>query len=302
MRIREMRRSHCHDLLGKEMVSFFMGESLRTRFSFEIAFQRLGGTVVCGSEAAKIFSSIAKGESVEDTFEVLCEYFIDRQGKNGEHNTCFVLRTDVEGDARRAAAVSAIPVINAGDGPGQHPTQALLDLYAIRNYHGKINGTKVALIGGLKDNRVVQSLAYLLGKYEDITMYFVSPKHLQIKQELKDHLQKHNVIFHEVTDIREVALEASVLYQTRTQTNAGTEDWNRADENNGLTIINKEVLNMIRTDAIIMHPLPCKNEIVRHEVDPDPRAIYIKSRNGKPSQVKGGLYIREALFKLILST
>ncbi len=300
MERRELIGNRSSILTGKEMVSFFVGESLRTRASFEIAFRRLGGEVVFGSEAARKFSSISKGETIEDTIIVLNEYLETTKKEHADDHRCvIVLRTDQEGDAEKAAKVSGVPIINAGDGPGQHPTQALLDLYAIQKHLGRINGISIAMIGDL-GSRAIHSLCYLLSKYQDIKMFLVSPKHLRLKEGLKKHLSEHHVKFEELEDVRQVAGLVDVFYQTRTQTNHGTKEWDRKDENHGFTIINKEVLSLAKERAVILHPLPCTTEIVRDEVDPDPRAIYIKTRGNKPSQVKGGLYIREALFKLIL--
>ena len=281
----------CNTLLvGKEMISLFVGESLRTRASFDIAMKRLGGTVPFESEAARKFSSMAKGESLEDTIAVLNEYGAD----------VIVLRHDEEGGAERAAAISSVPIINAGDGPGQHPTQALLDLYAIQKHRRKIDGISVAMIGGLAGNRAVCSLAYQLAEY-DVKIYFVSPEDKKIKPGIKEYLTSRGVWYAEVKDIREIAHLIDVYYQTRTQTNLGTEVWDRTDENHGFTAINKQVLDLARPDSIILHPLPCTDEIVRAEVDSDPRAVYIKSKNGKMSQVKGGLYIRMALLLIVIS-
>lgn len=281
----------CKTILdGKEMISLFVGESLRTRASFEIAMRRLGGIRTFGSEAARKFSSMAKGESLEDTIIVLNEYGAD----------VIVLRHDEEGGAERAVAVSEIPIINAGDGPGQHPTQALLDVYAIQRHRGCIDGYSVALIGGLAGNRAVCSLAYQLADYK-VKIYFVSPEDRKIKQGIKDYLVKHEVPFEEVIDLREIAHLVDVFYQTRTQLNLGDTAWDRTDKNHGFTVINKQILDSAKPDSIILHPLPCVNEIVRNEVDHDPRAVYIKTKNGKMSQVKGGLYIRMALLPLVIS-
>ena len=277
-------------LVGKEMISLFVGESLRTRASFDIAMKRLGGGITFESEAARKFSSMAKGESLEDTIAVLNEYGAD----------VIVLRHDEEGGAEKAAAISGVPIINAGDGPGQHPTQALLDLYAIQKHVSEIDGISIAMIGGLAGNRAVCSLVYQLAEY-DVNIYFVSPEDKKIKSGIKEYLSKRGIWHTEVKDIREIAHLIDVFYQTRTQTNLGTEVWDRTDENHGFTIIDKQVLDLAKSNSIILHHLPCTDEIVRAEVDSDPRAVYIKSKNGKMSQVKGGLYIRMALLLNVIS-
>lgn len=292
----KMERIHkdpyvCKRLLpGKEIVSLFVGESLRTRASFETAIRRLGGCVLFGSESARRFSSMAKGESLEDTITVLNEYGAD----------AIVLRHDQEGGAAVSAAISEIPIINAGDGPGQHPTQALLDLYTIKRYKPIIDGKKIAIIGGLEGNRAACSLVYLSGEY-NVTIYFVSPRDKRIKSGIKEYLQGRSVQFFETTDIREVVHEVDVFYQTRTQTNLGTVPWDRRDSSQGYTVIDKQVLNMAKPNSIIGHPLPCTDEIVREEVDSDPRAIYIKTKGDRISQVKCGLFIRMALLLIVIS-
>ncbi len=281
----------CNTLLdGKEAISLFVGESLRTRASFDIAMKRLGGTITFESEAARKFSSMAKGESLEDTIMVLNEYGAD----------VIVLRHDEEGGAEKAAAISEIPIINAGDGAGQHPTQALLDLYAIQKHKREIDGLSVAMMGGLAGNRAVCSLAYQLAEYK-VKVYFISPEDKQIKPGIKEHLAERGVWYAEVKDVREVAHLIDVFYQTRTQTNLGTEPWDRADKNHGFTIIDKQVLDLAKPDSIILHPLPCTSEIMRTEVDSDPRAVYLETKNGRMSQVKGGLYIRMALLLNVIS-
>lgn len=283
-----------NDLAGTEMFSMFDGESLRTRARFEIAMRRAGGRVVLVSEAIGQFSSLAKGESYEDMITVINE-FVSRPER-----TVIVLRSKEEGMVARSSMVSDIPVINAGDGPGQHPTQALLDLYAIQKHLGKIDGISVAMIGDLVGSRTIHSLAYLLGKYTGITIYFVSPEHLRIRADISEYLERHCVRFEELTDVRDIADKPDVFYQTRTQTNLGTKSWDRRDQKQGYTVIDASVLKKMKTDAIILHPLPCVDEIVRAEVDQDRRAVYIKTKGGRMSQVRGGLHITSALLKFIL--
>jgi len=277
-------------LIGKEMVSLFVGESLRTRARFEIAMRRLGGNVIFGTEAAKKFSSMAKGESLEDTITVLNEYGAD----------VIVLRHDEEGGAAQAASVSSIPIINAGDGPGQHPTQALLDIYTIKRYFGKIDGLEFAAVGDLPGSRTIHSLAYLLGKYKDIKIHFISPDDRRIGTNITEYLQRHNVSYTEGNDVRDVASKVDVFYQTRTQINLGSKAWDRHDRTQGCTIIDKEVLGLAKSSAIILHPLPCLDEIVRKEVDGDSRAVYIKTNGDRVSQVRCGLFITSALLKIII--
>ena len=287
-----MDKESLRELLSRmEMLSLFVQESTRTRASFEMAIQRLGGDVIFNSEAAGKLSSMGKGESLEDTVIALSEYGAD----------VIVLRHSEEGGAERAATVSDIPIINAGDGPGQHPTQALLDRRTIQKYFGRISGLEIALIGDVQGSRTIHSLAYILGKDPSVTIHFVAPDHLKVKPDITDYLTRHGVKFTRARDIRDVAAKVDVFYQTRTQTNLGTPAWDRTDRTNGLTVINKEVLDMAKPTAIIMHPLPCTDEIVRSEVDSDPRAVYIKTRGERMSQVRCGLFIRMALLLLVIS-
>src|SRR6266700_7284741 len=162
-------------LNGQVMAALFYEPSTRTRLSFEAAMLRLGGRTI-GTDNAREFSSAAKGETLEDTMRIVSGYA-----------DVIVLRHNEQGAARRAAAVSLVPVINAGDGPGQHPTQALLDLYTIRDEIGRLDGIRVAMVGDLANGRTVRSLAYLLSKYRDVTVWFVAPPQVAMRADLKAH-------------------------------------------------------------------------------------------------------------------
>jgi len=269
-------------LSGKRMITFFYEPSTRTRCSFEMAMNFLGGKIVFSTENAREFSSVAKGETVEDTMRVLSGYRPD----------VIVLRSDEEGMAKRAAEVSSVPIINAGDGMGQHPTQALLDLYTILKEIGKIDGISIAMVGDLARGRTVRSLAYLLGKFIDVRIYFISPEVVRIREDIKDYLKRHNVQFTEEHDLREVAPKADVIYQTRIQRERRTLR-ERLEKEKGFYIVNKEILDLMKKDAIIMHPLP-RNEEISPEVDGDSRAAYFR-------QAENGLYVRMALLKMILT-
>ena len=271
-------------LSGKRMVTLFYEPSTRTRASFEIAMDMLGGKVVFSTENARQFSSAAKGETLEDTIKILNKYLPD----------VIVLRYDEQGGAKRATEVSPAPIINAGDGTGQHPTQALLDLYTIQKEIGKISGTSIAMVGDLFRGRTVRSLSYLLAKFPKNKIYFISPETAKMKDDIKDYLKKHQVWFMEGNDLREVAPNVDVIYQTRTQKERGSLDnvlqSNKKTES--FCIVNKEVLDLMKKQAIIMHPLPRVDEITL-EVDQDPRAVYFR-------QAENGLYVRMALLKMIL--
>ena len=267
-------------LQRKIMATVFYEPSTRTRLSFESAMRKLGGEVIT-TENAREFSSAAKGEALEDTVRIVDSYA-----------DVIVLRHYESGAAERAASVSSVPIINAGDGPGQHPTQSLLDLYTIEKEIGHLVGLAIAMVGDLTNGRTVRSLCYLLAKYNDVKIYFVAPEMVKMKEDIKDYLREHNVTFVEESDLKAVAPKVDVIYQTRIQKERfgdRTEDYEKA---RGQYIIDKSILDIMRKDAIIMHPLPRVDEI-RPEVDADPRAAYFR-------QAKNGLYIRMALLKMVL--
>ena len=187
------------------MATLFYEPSTRTRFSFETAMHRLGGHVISTENAAE-FSSVAKGETLEDTVHIL----------NGYADVIVIRHYEV-GAAKRAAAISRAPIINAGDGAGQHPTQALLDLYTIRKEIGAIDGLKIAMVGDLAQGRTVRSLTYLLSKYQDVKIYFVAPTLLKMKDDILEHLREHRIWYAEETDLDKVLPEVDVVYQTRIQ-------------------------------------------------------------------------------------
>jgi aspartate carbamoyltransferase catalytic subunit len=259
---------------GKIMASLFYEESTRTRFSFESAMLRLGGSAI-STENARQFSSVSKGETLEDTIRIL----------NG-YADVIVMRHYEAGSARRAADISAVPVINAGDGTGQHPTQALLDLYTIEKELGHIDDLSIAVVGDLANGRTVRSLCYLLAKYRNIRITMVAPPVVRMRDDIKAYLVRHNVPFTEETDLRKIAPEVEVIYQTRIQKERfdNSEDYAAA---RGVYVVDRELLSLMRPNAIVMHPLPRVDEIAP-EVDDDPRAAYFR-------QAQNGLFIRMAL-------
>src|SRR5213082_3726165 len=181
LRSDEIKREPHHfigRLAGQVMAALFYEPSTRTRLSFEAAMLRLGGRTM-GTDNAREFSSAAKGETLEDTIRIVSGYA-----------DVIVLRHNEEGAARRAASVSSVPVINAGDGPGQHPTQALLDLYTIRDELGHVDGIRIAMVGDLANGRTVRSLTYLLSKFRDIRVWFVAPPAVAMRADLKAHLDE----------------------------------------------------------------------------------------------------------------
>ena len=273
-------RKYAKVLDGKIMASLFYESSTRTRFSFESAILRLGGSVIT-TENAREFSSASKGESLADSTKIM----------NG-YADVIVMRHYEAGSAARAAEVSTIPIINAGDGAGQHPTQALLDMYTIVDAFPKFDSLKVAMVGDLRYGRTVRSLSYLLTKYTNIELIFVSPSVCKMEADIKEYLDKNDVTWREETDLTQVAKEADCIYMTRVQ----KERFHSVDDYEAAAskyILTKEIVETMKKDAIIMHPLPRVDEIPP-EVDDDPRARYFQ-------QALNGLYIRMALLYLLLN-
>lgn len=262
------------------MICLFYEPSTRTRFSFEAAMLKLGGQILA-TENAKEFSSGAKGETLEDSIRVASEY-----------GDVIVIRHFDAGSAETSSKVSRVPVLNAGDGTGHHPTQALLDIYTIYKELGKIDNLSIALVGDLAHGRTVRSLANLMGKNcRNIQFYFVSPDNVKMNDDVKEMLESYGVSFEEHVDLKEVAKKVDVIYQTRIQ----RERFNSAVEYQkakGVYVIDEEILSVMKKDAIIMHPLPRVDEI-SYKVDKDPRAAYFR-------QAHNGLYVRMALLKVLL--
>jgi aspartate carbamoyltransferase catalytic subunit len=262
------------DYQNRILASLFYQPSTRTRFSFEAAMHRLGGRVL-STEHARAFSSEIEAEQVEDSIRII-----------GSYCDVIVIRHHETGGAARAAKVSPVPIINAGDGDGgQHPTQALLDLYTIYRER-PLDGLSVAFIGELDRGRTVRSLTYLLAKFERVKLYFVSPPELQMGDDILQYLDRHGVRYELESDIDRVLSEADVIYQTRIR----PERLPRARWQH--YAINSSVLQRVKPDAMIMHPLPRTVELDK-TVDDDPRALYFR-------QAANGLYVRMALFTMML--
>lgn len=264
------------------MATLFYEPSTRTRLSFESAMMRLGGQVVT-TESAREFSSAAKGETLEDTIRIVEGY-----------SDVIVIRHYESGSARRAAEVATVPIINAGDGPGQHPTQALLDIYTIQKEIGRLDNFKIAMVGDLANGRTVRSLAYLLSKYEDVKIFFVAPRVVRMKDDIKAHLDEHGIEWEEAEDLIAVARDVDVVYQTRIQRERfgdRIEDYEKA---RGKYVIDETVMEALPESSVVLHPLPRVDEIVP-EVDSDPRSAYFR-------QAHNGLYIRMALLRMVLET
>jgi aspartate carbamoyltransferase catalytic subunit len=277
----DLRKNPKELLKGKIMATLFYEPSTRTRLSFESAMLKLGGSVV-GTENAKEFSSAAKGESLEDSTRVIASY-VD----------CIVIRHSEEGAAKICAEVSSKPVINGGDGKGQHPTQALLDVYTIYRELGRLNNLKVALVGDLASGRTVRSLCYLLSKFENIEIIFVSPDNLKMKDDIKYYLTEKKICFREENDLNKILAEADVIYMTRIQKERIS--IKEYEDAKGKFVINKDNFNLIKSDSIIMHPLPHVDEIfLPFEIEQtDKRVAYFR-------QAENGLFIRMALLVYLL--
>jgi aspartate carbamoyltransferase catalytic subunit len=267
-------------LHGKKMIALFYEPSTRTRMSFQMAMLYLGGQV-CATENAREFSSAIKGETLADTIRVLCGYRPD----------VIVLRHYEAGSAATAVQYSSVPVINAGDGKGQHPTQALLDIFTIQEKLGHLDELSVAMVGDLVNGRTVRSLAYLLAKFKKQRIFFVSPDCAKMEDKMIEYLRERNVVVTESNDLREVAPHVDVVYQTRTQKERGG-NFDRNDHSLGYFIVDRDILGHMKPDAMIMHPLPRVDEI-SPDVDLDKRAAYFE-------QAENGLYTRMALLKMIL--
>ncbi|MGH9523794.1 MAG: aspartate carbamoyltransferase [Terriglobales bacterium] len=283
---RIVQRGGTHDYHHHIMAALFYEPSTRTRLCFEAAMHRLGGEVL-STEHARSFSSEVEGEQVEDSIRIVGSYC----------DVIVIRHTDQDG-AYRAAAVSPVPVINAGDGNGgQHPTQALLDLYTIYRERS-LDGLSIAFIGELDRGRTARSLAYLLAKFERIKVFFVAPPEMQMKPDILEYLDRHGVTYELESDLDRVIGEVDVVYQTRIRPPFENE---HSKIENGFSHrtsapnpyrIDSSVLHKMKADALILHPLPRTVEMDK-TVDSDPRALYFR-------QATNGLYVRMALLAMML--
>lgn len=270
---------YAHACAGKKLATCFYEPSTRTRLSFEAAMLNLGGSVIGFSEASS--SSAAKGESVSDTIRVI---------------SCFAdicaMRHPKEGAPMVAASRSSIPVINAGDGGHQHPTQTLTDLLTIRSLKGRLDHFTIGLCGDLKFGRTVHSLINALVRYEGIRFIFISPNELRVPDYVTDMLKEKNIPYEEVIRLEDIMPKLDLLYMTRVQKERffNEEDYVRLKD---FYILNKAKMELARPDMLVLHPLPRVNEI-SVEVDDDPRAAYFK-------QVQYGVYVRMALILTLLN-
>ncbi len=281
---RTERRLPLDLLRGKILANLFYAKSMRTALSFDVAMKRLGGSV-SNIDSPEEFSSELAGGSFEDTVRVV-----------GSLVDVIVLRHYRSGAAKKASEVSSVPVINGGDGPAQHPTQALIDLYCIEKLKGGIDGVSIAFIGDLMNSRTIRSLTYFLAKYSGIRIYFISPRALKMKDDLKEYLADNRVPFSEFLDsaeeLKEVASRVDILYITQIpRENFGDriEDY---DSSRNIFRIDPGMLRALKKDTYIMHPFPRDYELPP-EIDTDPRAVYFE-------QVRYGQFLRMGLLCLVL--
>ncbi len=269
---------YTHACEGKKLATCFYEPSTRTRLSFEAAMLNLGGSVIGFSDASS--SSASKGESVSDTIRVI---------------SCFAdicaMRHPKEGAPMVAADRSSIPVINAGDGGHQHPTQTLTDLLTIRSLKGRLSNFTIGLCGDLKFGRTVHSLINALVRYEGIHFIFISPEELKVPDYITDMLKEKNIPYEEVIRLESIMPRLDFLYMTRVQRERffNEEDYVRLKD---FYILDKTKMALAKEDMLVLHPLPRVNEI-SVEVDDDPRAAYFR-------QVQYGVYVRMALILTLL--
>lgn len=276
--IEKNREKYAHACDGKKLATCFYEPSTRTRLSFESAMLNLGGSVIGFSDAGS--SSASKGESVSDTIRVI---------------SCFAdicaMRHPKEGAPMVAASHSSIPVINAGDGGHQHPTQTLTDLMTIRSLKGRLSDFTIGLCGDLKFGRTVHSLINALVRYSGIRFLFISPEELRIPDYITDMLKEKNIPYEEKIRLEDVMGDLDLLYMTRVQKERffNEEDYVRLKD---FYILDEAKMKLAKPDMIVLHPLPRVNEI-SVEVDDDPRAAYFR-------QVQYGVYVRMALILTLL--
>lgn len=269
---------YAHACEGKKLATCFYEPSTRTRLSFEAAMLNLGGKVLGFSDAGS--SSASKGESVSDTIRIISCYA----------DIC-AMRHPKEGAPMVAASRSQIPVINAGDGGHQHPTQTLTDLLTIRSLKKRLGNFTIGLCGDLKFGRTVHSLINALIRYPNIQFIFISPPELKVPDYITDMLTEKGIVYQEVIRLEDCMPQLDLLYMTRVQKERffNEEDYVRLKD---FYVLNKEKLSAAKDDMLILHPLPRVNEI-SVEVDDDPRAVYFK-------QAQYGVYVRMALILTLL--
>ena len=265
-------------LQGRVVATLFFEPSTRTRLSFETAVCRLGGKVIGFSDAST--SSSTKGETLKDTIKIVSNYA-----------DAIVMRHYLEGAAQYATEVSPVPIINAGDGSNQHPSQTLLDLYSIRQTQGSLEQKTIVMVGDLKYGRTIHSLTEGMQPFSP-RFIFVAPKELALPEEYRSYCREHSIPFEEVTEFTsEVIAEADILYMTRVQRErfSDPEEYERVKN---VYILDRELLRLAKPNLKILHPLPRVQEIAQ-EVDDHPAAYYFR-------QALNGLYVRQSILSEVL--
>lgn len=275
---REFEKNPVQNILQDYVVaSLFFEPSTRTRLSFESAVNRLGGKVIGFSEASN--TSVKKGESLRDTILTIANY-----------SDLIVMRNPVEGSARFASEISSVPIINAGDGANQHPTQTLLDLYSIQKTQGTLDNLHIALVGDLKHGRTVHSLVIAMCNF-NTTFHLVSPLELKLPSSVKMHIKEKNLSYFQYTDMDEAIPVSDILYMTRIQRERFSDPLEYERIKNAYILRNEMILNT-KENFRVLHPLPRVNEIDIN-VDASSKAYYFE-------QALNGVYVRQALMALIL--
>ena len=275
---KEFEKNPVQTILKDHVVaSLFFEPSTRTRLSFESAVNRLSGKVIGFSEASN--TSVKKGESLRDTILTIANY-----------SDLIVMRNPVEGSARFASEISPVPIINAGDGANQHPTQTLLDLYSIIKTQGTLDNLHVAFVGDLKYGRTVHSLVIALCNY-NTTFHLVSPIELKLPSSVKMYIKERKLAYHQYTELDEAIPHPDVLYMTRIQKERFSDPLEYERIKNSY-ILNNNMLSNTKGNIKVLHPLPRVNEI-NINVDSNPKAYYFE-------QALNGVYVRQALMSLIL--
>ena len=274
-KIKANPENYTEELKNKVIAVMFFEPSTITRMSFEAAIQRLGGKMIV-TENGKDNSSAKKGETLEDTIRVLDKYA-----------DAIVMRHSSDTAAIDADRVSRVPIINAGSGKSEHPTQALLDVFTILNRRGSLDGTKLAILGDLKYGRTTHSLLQLISLFDNVEVYGLSKKEFMLPQEYIDFLSSKGIKYTICNSFEELPRDIDALYHTRIQSERFEGDFGKEEY-----IIDKKVLDTFTDNAMVLHPLPRMNEIAT-DVDDDPRAMYF-------TQVENGMYVRMAILKSIL--
>ncbi len=271
------KNPHQPILTDKVVATLFFEPSTRTRLSFESAANQLGARVIGFSDAAS--TSVKKGESLKDTIMTVSNY-----------SDLIVMRNPREGSARYASEVTTTPVINAGDGANQHPTQCLLDLYSIRKTQGKLTDLHIGMVGDLKYGRTVHSLTIALSQF-NCTFHLISPEELKLPSSVKQHIKDHKLDYFQYTDLAEAMPKVDILYMTRVQRERFADPMEYERVKNAY-ILNKAMMKDCKENMKVLHPLPRVNEIST-DVDDTPQAYYFQ-------QARNGVFVRQALIATIL--